>query len=71
MYVAVDRTCKFAYAKLYEKKTSPVAVEFLHELLKITPYKIHTILTDNGGQFTSFNAKRGISVLGVFQSFMY
>ncbi|MCZ0932493.1 MAG: DDE-type integrase/transposase/recombinase [Oligoflexia bacterium] len=57
MYVAIDRANKFAYAKLYERKTSRVAVEFLRELLKIAPYKIHTILTDNGGQFTSFNTK--------------
>ena len=66
MYVAVDRTSKFAYAKLYERKTSRAAVDFLRELLKIMPYKIHTILTDNGAQFTSFNTNRRSCVLGVF-----
>ena len=37
MFVAVDRTSKFAYAKLYKRKTAQVAVEFLKELLNITP----------------------------------
>ena len=53
MYVAIDRTCKFAYAQLYDRKTSQTAIQFLKELTNIVPYKIHTILTDNGRQFTS------------------
>ena len=48
MYVAVDRTSKY----VYDRKTNQTAVEFLKELLEIVPYKIHTILTDNGRQFT-------------------
>ena len=61
MYVAVDRTCKFAYAKLYDRKTAKIAVEFLEDLLKITPYKIHTILTDNGRQFTHLKSDKFVS----------
>ena len=52
MYVAIDRTCKFTYAQLYNRKTSQIASQFLKELINIVPYKIHTILTDNGRQFT-------------------
>ena len=52
MYVAVDRTSKYVYASVYDRKTNQTAVEFLKELLEIVPYKIHTILTDNGRQFT-------------------
>ena len=52
MYVAVDRTSKYVYANVYDRKTNQTAVEFLKELLEIVPYKIHTILTDNGRQFT-------------------
>ena len=51
-YVAVDRTSKYVYANVYDRKTNQTAVEFLKELLEIVPYKIHTILTDNGRQFT-------------------
>ena len=52
MYAAVDRTSKYVYASVYDRKTNQTAVEFLKELLEIVPYKIHTILTDNGRQFT-------------------
>ena len=61
MYVAVDRTSKFAYAKLYNRKTAQTAAEFLKGLLKITPYKIHTILTDNGRQFTHLKTDKFVS----------
>ncbi len=30
-----------------------IAAQFLHNLVKMLPYKIHTILTDNGIQFTN------------------
>ena len=58
MYVAIDRTCKFAYAQLYDRKTSQIAVQFLKELINIVPYKIHTILTDNGRQFTQLKTDK-------------
>ena len=51
-YAEVDRTSKYVYANIYDRKTNQTALEFLKELLKIVPYKIHTILTDNGRQFT-------------------
>ena len=37
-----------------------LAVEFLKKLLKITPYKIHTILTDNGRQFTHLKTDKEV-----------
>ena len=51
LFVAIDRTSKFAYAELHEKSTRMIAREFLENLIKAVPYKIHTILTDNGIQF--------------------
>ena len=53
LFVAIDRTCKFAYAELHKKKTKMVAAQFLGNLIAVVPYKIHTILTDNGIQFTN------------------
>ena len=53
LFVAIDRTSKFAFAELFERATRPVAVEFLHHLIAAVPYKIHTILTDNGIQFAN------------------
>ncbi|PRY77994.1 integrase-like protein [Marivita geojedonensis] len=51
LYVAIDRTSKFAVAQLVEKADRKTAWEFLEMLLKVVPYRIHTILTDNGIQF--------------------
>ena len=51
LFVAIDRTSKFAYAELHEKSTRMIAKDFLQNLINTVPYKIHTILTDNGTQF--------------------
>jgi hypothetical protein len=52
MFVAIDRTTKFAYAELHDRATRRSAASFLKSVIKIVPYKIHTVLTDNGIQFT-------------------
>ncbi len=41
------------FAELYDRATRPNAVQFLRNLIATVPYKIHTILTDNGIQFTN------------------
>ena len=51
MFVGIDQTSKFAVAQLVEKANRKAAWEFLEHLLETVPYKIHTILTDNGIQF--------------------
>jgi transposase InsO family protein len=53
LFVAIDRTSKFAFAELHEKATRETAGNFLKALLTAVPYKIHTVLTDNGTHFTS------------------
>ena len=53
LFVAIDRTSKFAFAKLHERMTRSVAVEFLRHLIAVVPYKIYIILTDNGIQFAN------------------
>ena len=55
LYVAIDRTSKFAYAELHKSQTKMIAAEFLRNLIKAVPYKIHKILTDNGVQFTNLD----------------
>ncbi len=52
LFVAIDRTCKFAYAELHEGANNMIAAQFLRTLMAAVPYKIHTVLTDNGMQFT-------------------
>lgn len=51
LFVAIDRTSKFAYAELHPKATRMTAKNFLSNLVVAVPYTIHTILTDNGIQF--------------------
>jgi transposase-like protein len=57
LFVGIDRTSKFCYARLYEFASKSAAVGFLQDLIAFVPYKIHKILTDNGVQFT--NRKEG------------
>ena len=64
LFVAIDRTSKFAVTQLVETADRRTAWEFLQHVLEAVPYKIHTILppshglqanreraTDNGIQF--------------------
>ena len=53
LFVAIDRTSKFAYAELHPSATKSVAAQFLRHLMAAVPYRMHTILTDNGIQFTN------------------
>lgn len=61
LFVAVDRTSKIVVARIYRKATKLVAAGFLKALIKTVPYKIHTVLTDNGVQFVQHDkrAERG------------
>jgi hypothetical protein len=53
LFVAIDRTSKFAYAELHAEAHKTIAAQFLRNLIAAVPYKIHTVLTDNGIQFTN------------------
>ena len=52
LFVAIDRTSKFAFARLHERATRRVAADLLHALVEAVPYQAHTVLTDNGTRFT-------------------
>jgi len=52
LYVAIDRTSKFAFVQLVKKTGRTSASAFLKALIQAVPYKIHTVLTDNAIQFT-------------------
>jgi transposase InsO family protein len=51
LFVAIDRTSKFAFTQLVTSANRVTASAFLVALIAAVPYKIHTILTDNGIQF--------------------
>jgi transposase InsO family protein len=52
LLVAIDRTTKFAFVELHEKVTRRIAANFLRALIAAVPYRVHTVLTDNGTHFT-------------------
>jgi hypothetical protein len=56
LLVAMDRTCQLASAELHADANKRVAAEVLRTWRAALPYKIHTVLTDHGIQFT--NRKR-------------
>jgi transposase InsO family protein len=58
LFVAIDRTSKFAFAKLFDKANMAMANAFLEELIAAVPYVIHTVLTDNGIQFADLPKNR-------------
>lgn len=51
LFVAIDRTSKFAYVELHPLATKLIAAAFLRQLVAVVPYAIHIVLTDNGIQF--------------------
>ena len=53
LLVAIDRTSKFAFVELHEKVARSTAADFLRHLVAAVPYKVHTVLTDNGTHFTT------------------
>ena len=58
LYVAIDRTSKFAFVQLVDKANTVTAREFLDALVAAVPYKIEIILTDNGIQFADLPKNR-------------
>ena len=53
LFVAIDRTSKFAFVRLVESAGKMEAAQFLRDLILSVPYCIHIVLTDNGIQFTN------------------
>ena len=51
LFVAIDRTSKLAFAPLEAKATRITVTGFLRALIDAAPYRIHTVLTDNGMHF--------------------
>jgi transposase InsO family protein len=58
LFVAIDRTSKFAVVELVEKADMRAAAAFLEALIAAVPYRIHTVLTDNGIQFADLPKNR-------------
>jgi transposase InsO family protein len=51
-YVAIDRATRFVYLEILPDRRATTAAGFLERFLDRFPLAVHTILTDNGSEFT-------------------
>jgi transposase InsO family protein len=51
-FVAIDRATRYVYLEIHHKRDGKTAAGFLGRFLAHFPYPVHTILTDNGSEFT-------------------
>lgn len=58
LFVAIDRTSKFALTELHPSADKMTAAQFLRNVIAAVPYALHTVLTDNGIQFANRSSDR-------------
>ena len=58
MFLAIDRVSKFTYVEFHERVGSMIGAAFLRAAIEAFPYKIHTVLTDNGTAFADLPKNR-------------
>ena len=58
MFLAIDRVSKFTYVEFHENAGKMNGADFLQNVVKAFPYKIHTVLTDNGMAFADLPKNR-------------
>ena len=51
-YVAIDRATRYVYLEIHPKRDAQTSAGFLERFLAHFPHPVHTILTDNGSEFT-------------------
>lgn len=63
-FVAIDRATRLSFLAVYEHKDKLAAADFLNQCLAFYPFQLHTILTDNGREFTlaGFKNRYGTAV---------
>jgi IS30 family transposase len=51
-FVAIDRATRYVYVEIHLKRDARTSAGFLTRFLAYFPHRVHTILTDNGAEFT-------------------
>ena len=51
-FVAIDRATRYVYLEIHPARDAKTAAGFLERFIIHFPYPVHTILTDNGSEFT-------------------
>ena len=58
MFVAIDRVSKFTYVEFHEGADTTSGPAFLRSVVAAFPFRIHTVLTDNGTPFADLPKNR-------------
>ena len=62
LFLAIDRVSKFTYVEFHDRTKMLNGAAFLQSVIEAFPYRIHTVLTDNGMAFADLPKNRsGIS----------
>jgi transposase-like protein len=51
-FVAIDRATRYVYLEIHPRRDADTSAAFLKRFLAHFPHAVHTILTDNGAEFT-------------------
>lgn len=51
-FVAIERATRYVYLETHADRSAQTAAAFLERFLQHLPIKVHTLLTDNGSEFT-------------------
>jgi transposase InsO family protein len=52
-FTAIDSASRWRYLKIYDNYANSDSIDFLQTLIKIAPFRIRAIKTDNGSNFTN------------------
>jgi len=58
MFLAIDRVSKFTYVEFHDSAGKMEGSAFLRNVVQAFPYRIHTVLTDNGMAFADLPKNR-------------
>jgi transposase InsO family protein len=59
LFLAIDRVSKFAHVAFFDPNTKLNGAAFLRGVVAAFPYRLHTVLTDNGMAFADLPKNRG------------
>src|SRR6201987_3180943 len=51
-FVAIDRATRYVYVEIHQRRDAKTSAGFLKRFLAHFPHRVHTVLTDNGAEFT-------------------
>jgi transposase InsO family protein len=59
LFLAIDRVSKFVHVAFFDANTKMNGAAFLRQVVAAFPYRLHTVLTDNGMAFADLPKNRG------------